>query len=258
LERKGGEVTIPPELLSSDLFKDITTTYADSALQADVSTDDWPFFYMPRRVYPLSYVIVLGLLLLFSAVLVTPFFKARPHFGQVEFFLLGAGFMLVETKGITELGLTFGNTWHVIGIVISGILLMAFLANLVVSRLQLRNLTIPYIMLLAALLFGIVLMSRGGFESTVTGRVLAVIILTCPLFFSGMVFSTLLQSSEDVSGAMASNLIGAMLGGLLEYNSMYFGFLFLYWIAIAIYASAFLTSLLRSRGAPMVESSSIA
>jgi hypothetical protein len=204
---------------------------------------------MPRRVYPLSYVVVLSLLMFFSAVLVVPFFQARPHFGQIEFFLLGAGFMLVETKGITELGLTFGNTWHVIGIVISGILLMAFLANLVVMWLGLRNLAMPYVLLLASLLFGVVLMSGGGFESTPVGRVLAVAVLTCPLFFSGMVFSTLLQSSEDVSGAMASNLIGAMFGGLLEYNSMYFGFLFLYWVAIAIYAAALLTSLLRPRAA---------
>jgi hypothetical protein len=30
------------------------------------------------------------------------------------FFLLGAGFM-VETKAITELGLSFGNTWQVVG-----------------------------------------------------------------------------------------------------------------------------------------------
>ena len=33
-------------------FADVTSVFADPALQADVSTDDWPFFYMPRRVYP--------------------------------------------------------------------------------------------------------------------------------------------------------------------------------------------------------------
>ena len=36
--------------------------------------------------------------------------------------------MLLETKAITELGLTFGNTWQVVGISILGILVMAFLA----------------------------------------------------------------------------------------------------------------------------------
>lgn len=247
LERKGGKpVVVPPELLKAGDIKE-NTEFASPELQADMSTDDWPFFYMPRRVYPMSYVIVLGLILLTSVILVAPFMKARPHFGHIEFFLLGAGFMLVETKGITELGLTFGNTWQVIGIVISGILLMAFLANLVVQRWQIQNLMVPYILLLAVLLGGIFIIKYVGFEPTVFGRTMAVIVLTCPLFFSGMVFSTLLKSSQDVSGAMASNLIGAMCGGFLEYNSMYFGFLFLYWIAIAIYGAAFIATLVRTR-----------
>jgi hypothetical protein len=55
------------------------------------------------------------------------------------------------------------------------------------------------------------------------------------------VFSTLVARTGNVSAAMASNLLGAMCGGLLEYNSMYFGFRFLYWIAIGLYAVAWVT-----------------
>ena len=44
---------------------------------------------------------------------------------------------------------------------------------------------------------------------------------------------------------MALNLLGAMCGGLLEYNSMYFGFQFLYWLALALYALAALSGLRR-------------
>jgi hypothetical protein len=64
-----------------------------------------------------------------------------------------------------------------------------------------------------------------------------------------MVFSTLLQRTEDISGAMAANLVGALVGGLLEYNSMYFGFLFLYWLALGVYACAFALFLCRRRTA---------
>jgi hypothetical protein len=247
LQRKGRPVELPAGLCERTGFADVTAFYANPALRADLSTDDWPFFYMPRRVYPLSYVVVVGLILLLSLGLVRPFFRARPRSGHLGFFLLGAGFMLVETKGITELGLTFGNTWQVIGVVIAGILLMAFLANCVVRWLRLRSLVVPYVLLLAGLLVGLLLMKGGGFMPTPPGRLLAVAVLTCPLFFSGMVFSTLLRSSDDVSGAMSANLLGAMCGGLLEYNAMYFGFLFLYWVALAIYAAAFLTCLLRPR-----------
>lgn len=42
---------------------------------------------------------------------------------------------------------------------------------------------------------------------------------------------------------MAVNLLGAMCGGLLEYNSMYLGFRALYLIAMGLYAAAFLWDL---------------
>jgi len=47
---------------------------------------------------------------------------------------------------------------------------------------------------------------------------------------------------------MALNLVGAMIGGLLEYNSMYFGFRFLYLLALGLYLAA-LVSYLRFRAA---------
>ena len=247
LQQKGQPIKLPSALLSGTDFSDVTAKMADTTLLVDVSTDDWPFFYMPRRVYPLSYLLVVGLLLLLSLLLIRPFFAARPSVSQGGFFLLGAGFMLIETKGITELGLTFGNTWVVIGVVIAGILVMAFVANCVVQWLQLRSLAVPYVLLLASLVAGLILMGSGGFSPTPTGRLMAVVLLTCPLFFSGMVFSTMLQSYDDFSGAMAANLFGAMCGGFLEYNSMYFGFLSLYWFALAIYGAAWLSSFLNLR-----------
>jgi hypothetical protein len=45
---------------------------------------------------------------------------------------------------------------------------------------------------------------------------------------------------------MGQNVLGAMLGGVLEYNSMYFGFSALYLVAILLYLAAFVASL-RSR-----------
>jgi hypothetical protein len=213
----------------------------------DVSTDDWPFFYMPKRVYPLSYVAVLSLLLLLSALLTRSFFSGRPRLGALPFFFLGAGFMLVETKGITELGLVFGNTWQVVGIVIAGILVMAFLANLYVDRFGFDRPGTAFALLLATLALGIYLSRGGGFPPTAAGKLSALVVLTSPLFFSGLVFSTLLRTASSGSGALAANIFGSLCGGLLEYNSMYFGFGFLYWIAAALYAGAFLTAWLHRR-----------
>jgi spermidine synthase len=242
LQSKEGALTIPPRLLEQSGFEDKTIYFANPALHADVSTDDWPFFYMPRRVYPFSYLVMLGCILLISILVTTTFLPEKPVFSDSTFLFLGAGFMLIETKGITELGLTFGNTWHVIGIIICGILVMAFLANSVVQRFRIRGSLIPFILLLSSLALGWVIAKGGGFHSTPLGKLETVIVLTCPIFFSGMVFSTLLASRKGISAIMAVNLVGAMLGGLMEYNAMYFGFRSLYLLAMAFYLLALVTS----------------
>jgi hypothetical protein len=45
--------------------------------------------------------------------------------------------------------------------------------------------------------------------------VAAVVVLTCPMFFSGIAFSSLLASTGEISAALALNLVGAMLGAAL-------------------------------------------
>jgi hypothetical protein len=241
LESNSGDWTIPPGVLQETGFQDATARYADPAILADVSTDDWPFFYMPRRVYPVSYLVMIAMVLLLSMFVTGNFFSERPRFSHLSFFFLGVGFMLVETKGITEMGLTFGNTWQVIGIVIASILVMAFLANCAVLWLRIQRPWIPYLLLLASLAAGWSVAGSGGFSSTALGRLETVAALTGPLFFSGIVFSTLLSTRGQMSGIMAMNLLGAVCGGLLEYNSMYFGFQSLYLIAMLCYVLAFVS-----------------
>jgi spermidine synthase len=243
LESSDEKWTLPPQLVEDAGLTDRTAFYADPSLHADVSTDDWPFFYMPQRIYPVSYLIMVFQLLALSLLIAVNFFPERPKVSHLSFFFLGAGFMLIETKGITEMGLTFGNTWQVIGIVLAGILTMAFLGNCAVQWFGIRRPLIPYLFLFAALSVGWYVARAGGLASTPLGRLETSIVLTLPLLFSGIVFSTLLSRKGQVSGMMAMNLLGAICGGLLEYNSMYFGFRFLYLIAIGCYLLAFVSEL---------------
>jgi spermidine synthase len=253
LESNNGTLSVPAQLLAETGFIDKTAFYANPSIVADVSTDDWPFFYMPRRIYPISYVLMLSLVVFLSLFLTTVFIPERAQFSQAPFFWLGAGFMLVETKGITEMGLTFGNTWQVIGIVIAGILTMAFLANCVVQGLRITKPLVPFLLVLASLGTGWLIARGGGFPSTPIGRIETAVVLTCPMFFSGIVFSTLLIERGEISRIMAVNLLGAMFGGMVEYNSMYFGFRFLYLMAIGFYSLAFIMyfGLLRNPGRPL-------
>jgi spermidine synthase len=243
LESNNERWRLPSAVIENAGFKDQTAYYANAAVPTDVSTDDWPFFYMPRRVYPLSYLVMIFQILALSLLVTVNFVAEMPRFSNLSFFFLGAGFMLVETKGITEMGLTFGNTWQVIGFVIAGILIMAFLGNAVVKWLTITRPVVPYLFLVAALAIGWFVAGRGGFASTSMGKLETAFLLTCPVLFSGIVFSTLVSTRGQVSGIMASNLLGAICGGLLEYNSMYFGFRSLYLVAMACYLLAFASEL---------------
>ncbi len=246
-QSKHGGLRLDPALLQGTKFADHTDTYANPDIQTSISTDDWPFFYMPRRVYPISYVWIVLLILGVSVLLFCSFLGERPRFSHAVYFFMGAGFMLVETKGITELGLIFGNTWQVIGIVIVAILVMAFIANLVVIKIGLRSPTVPFILLLASLVMGLLVAKAGGLPGSPNARLATLILLTSPMFFSGIAFSSILAGTGHISAALAMNLFGAMCGGVLEYNSMYFGFQFLYWIAIFLYTAALISVLFGRR-----------
>jgi hypothetical protein len=247
LQSRGGDLSPDPKTVHESGFTDITARYASLEKSVDVSTDDWPFPYMPRRVYPFSYLIFFAVMLIMFALIVYNFMREKPVLGSIGFFFLGAGFMLVETKAITEMGLALGNTWQVIGIAIAGILFMAFMGNWAVQRLHVSRPFLPLIMVLVSLLIGFVVSKNGGFDSSIGGKLATIALLTCPMFFSGIVFSSLLGQSEEISGAMAVNLMGAMTGGILEYNSMYFGFGFLYLLAMALYALAMVAIFIGAR-----------
>jgi SAM-dependent methyltransferase len=231
---------VPPGII------DMTDYFATHQFAVDPSTDNWPFFYMPARTYPVSYLVMIAILMVMAVLFILP--VAQSEAGRVAIswpcFLLGAGFMLLETKAITELALFYGSTWIVISIVILAILVMAFLANLVVMRWSTIPRAVSYILLLASL--GLSLwfsMESGVISSQWQSEILPTAILTLPLFFSGLIFSAEMESANSVAAALGSNLIGAMLGGCLEYNSMYFGYRSLYVLAIVIYALSMIVSI---------------
>lgn len=246
LVKKNGALRMPPALLAETGFADVSDQYSAPRPDIDLPTDDWPFFYMPKRIYPATYLVALGLILALSIY----FTRAlggleKPQLAYMPFFFLGAGFMLVETKAITELGLYFGNTWFVVAIVIIGLLTMAYLANRAAESWRLSKTAWSYLLLFGTLAAGYYVATHGKMDAaTPLAYGLVVLLVTSPMFFSGLIFSTLLGRAGQISisPAMAYNLLGALVGGLLEYNSMYFGFAFLYLLAAGLYGMAWLTT----------------
>ncbi len=205
------------------------------------ATDDWPFLYMNPRGRPVAYVLVLGLILGVSWLLIRASFRSREAGFDWHMFFLGAAFMLVEVKSIAELSLTFGSTWLVNSAVFSGILLMILLANAVVDRRASVKPAACYGWLGASLLVpfftGLSWLNAWPFAWRATVGALAA---SLPIFFAGMVFATSFKRTREASGALAANMFGALVGGILEYASMTTGIRSLTVLALLLYGLSWL------------------
>lgn len=258
LQNKEGDLSLSSEVLQKAGLVDATTVVAQAKgmpveeakkmMAVDPSTDDWPFFYMPRRIWPVSYIPMILLIIGATYGISKGLGRQGVSLNGMDFFLLGTGFMLLEAKAITELGLVFGNTWYVIAIVIASIIFMAYCANLLVERAPFIKAGTAYVLLILSLAGGLYVTFLGGFSSDVAGKISAILLLTCPLAFSGIVFSSLVARCKNLPRAMSMNLLGAMLGGVLEYSSMYLGYRALYVVAIVIYLLAYACSWARGSG----------
>lgn len=241
-----GSRTVPaPE---EGIVREVTDHFRRSPAQVDVSTDDWPFPYMPERRYPATYLMMAGAVLGASFLLLRGCVPARGGRFPLDCFFLGAGFMLVETRALTELSLHFGSTWWVTTLVVVSILLLGWLANLVVRRRGISSPRLVYGALLASLALG---WAWGGTGLSVlpspAEKAGVTALATLPLFFAGMAFSAAAARAADLPQALFANLLGAVVGGLLENNAMYLGFAALYPMAAGLYAAAFFCALLGQR-----------
>ena len=163
------------------------------------------------------------------------------HGVDVPMFLLGAAFMLLETKSISQLSLLFGSTWLVNAVIISAILVLALAANLFVAWQRPGRVSPAYVLLgLALVLDQVVPLGSLGALDPLLRAALGGLLLALPLLFAGVVFATLFARTTAPSQAFGSNLLGALAGGLLEYASMITGFRSLGLIALALYAASWL------------------
>jgi hypothetical protein len=160
--------------------------------------------------------------------------RVRPN-GRM--FFLGAGFMLLETRGVVQMALLFGATWIVNSIVFAAILVMVLLANLTVQMFRPRRLLPFYVALAVALLVNFfvppaVFLALGA---SGTRAILACAIVFVPVYFAGIIFSTAFRDSVQPDVDFGSNIAGVILGGLSEYLSLVVGFKWLLIVALGYY-----------------------
>lgn len=139
--------------------------------------------------------------------------------------------------------LLFGTTWFFNTLAISGVLVMALMANLFVLKSQRVNLRYAYALLAASMLvsFTFPLDSLGGSNAWVRGLV-GTLLLSLPLLFSGIIFSEALRRMGETARPLTSNISGSAVGGLLEYGSLLWGIKSLYLFGMLVYAGALLAA----------------
>ena len=156
--------------------------------------------------------------------------------------MLGIAFLLLETKSLATFSLLFGTTW-----IVNALVFFAVLASVLAGdrrqpagalpqpgaavcrrcsgRSRSRSLLPP-----ASLLI----------EPIWLRYVVAAALAFAPIFFANLVFSYSFRDTKAADMAFASNLLGAVVGGAIEYVALVTGYGWLLVIVGALYAAAWL------------------
>jgi spermidine synthase len=217
----------------------------------ELATDDWPYLYLhDRGVTPFyaSLIAILGTLAAGAVLLASRQLRGSLRtFRSVDFemFLLGAGFLLLETASVTEMTLVWGVTWLTNAIVFASILLTALLGTLLQKRAA-WPWQIGVAGIAVSLLIGYAVPTAALATSSLAMRLgLSALFIGAPILFAATLFAAIFEARTEVDLAFGWNLLGAVAGGLLEFLSMQVGIKALHLLALVLYLAL---GLLRARG----------
>jgi SAM-dependent methyltransferase len=210
------------------------------------ATDDWPFIYLPKKSFPMIYLRGLAVIL---AISLAAIFLVAPRRTLRRFdwhmFFLGVAFALLEVKALTTFALLFGSTWNVNSLVFFAILASVLIAVLVNARFTFRRIWIFYLLLFGMLGLNLAVRPEALlFQNAIARYVIASGLIFAPVFLANVIFSNSFRDTDVADVAFASNLLGIMVGGMLEYFSMLVGY---HLLLVAVIAFYFLAMVLRGR-----------
>ena len=219
------------------------------------ATDDWPFLYMRAPELPGHYITALGAVLAISAIAImvalraSGGWRAGGRFGW-QFFFLGAGFMLLETKSIVQFALLWGSTWSSASLAIASVLTMALASVAIAAATELRQRWPILVVLLVLLGVNYLLpIGRIAFDSRFAESIFYGALAFSPVLCAGILFSASYRESSSNAADFGANLFGAMVGGVGEYLSLLTGYRFLLLVVAACYALAVIVNPSKRTGA---------
>ena len=204
------------------------------------ATDNAPFLYY-RGGIPQIYVWALLAVLLLSVLLVRavggPLRNMRPY---ADLFFMGVAFLLLETKNVATFALLFGTTWLVNALVFTGVLVTVLAAVETTRRFRTPPLRVVFAGVLASLALAWVVKPAYLLALPYLPRLLlATVLAFLPIFLANVAFAKRFSQTADAQEAFAVNLLGAILGGCLEYAALLTGYDDLLIVTGVIYLIAF-------------------
>jgi hypothetical protein len=186
-----------------------------------VTTDDWPYIYLASPGIPVLYYLLIGLMLLILyrsskkwkvADLITHWNRSHWHF-----FFLGAAFLLLEVQNISKASVLLGNTWETNAVIVSGVLVMALLANWVAHRFPRIQIGVVYTALIGiSLALYFVDLAQFAFLPYAAKALVVGSLTTLPMLFSGIIFVRSFASAKGKDEALGANMVGSLVGALIQ------------------------------------------
>jgi len=212
----------------------------------NITSDDWPYLYLESPRIPVLYYLLAGLMVLVllrsHKYLSLSDMAADWGCSHWHFFFLGAAFLLLEVQNISKASVVLGNTWDVNAVIVSGVLAMILLANLLEQRFPKLPLRVVYFCLIGTCLgLYFVDLSRFAFLPFATKALVVGSLTTVPMLFSGIVFIRSFALTAGKDQALGANLIGALVGALLQSITFITGIKALLLIVACLYMLSFFT-----------------
>jgi hypothetical protein len=212
------------------------------ASYVEPARDDAPFLYYAGGMVPSIYLWALGGILLVSLVVVRifggPFRAMRPY---ADLFFMGAAFLLLETKSIATFALLFGTTWIVNAMVFAGVLVIVLAAVETTRRFRTPPLPTVFALVAGSLALAYVIKPEWLLALSFAPRlVVAVLLAFLPIYLANIAFAKRFAAAGDSQSAFGINLLGAIVGGCLEYAALLTGYRNLLVLVAFLYLAAFL------------------
>jgi hypothetical protein len=206
------------------------------------ATDDRPFLYYKGGAIPAVYLWTLAGIMLISLIAVRllggSFRSMRPY---VDLFFMGAAFLLLETKNIATFALLFGTTWLVNALVFAGVLVIVLAAVETTRAFRTPPLPVVWAAIVASLVLAYIIDPAWLLGWPFWPRLIAAIAIGfLPVYLANVAFAKRFAATDHAQSAFAINLLGAILGGCLEYGALITGYRNLLIVVGVLYLLAFL------------------